>query len=283
MQTERLDDPYRVLGLSRSANFDELKRAYRKLSMTWHPDRHTGGSDADRRAAEARFKQINSAYVTIGELLRERQAPATQAGAAQAEADAAAESDSRIAAIQAVVASVALRVVPSLPRYAYRRVIAVVEQVLFETIAVGDQAFVGGFSALLREAMLLVGMDDSLRADALKVLDATVDELEWRGGHGETAAVWQQLLQPLSRARDPHAAPARPLAPAGIAQHPEWIRLEELLRPEPALVVCQGALAFIVVLLLLPILPVAGALRFLLLLLDLGALGAVTFAPRGTT
>lgn len=281
MQTEPLDDPYRVLGLPRSATLDELKRAYRKLSMTWHPDRHTGGSDADRRAAELRFKQINSAYVTIGELLREPRAGSAQPATARAEADAVVESDSRIAAIQAVVASVALRVVPSLPRYAYRRVIAVVEQLLFETIAIGDRAFVGGFSTMMREAMLLVGMDNSLRADALKVLDATVDELEWRG-YGAGPEVWQQLLQPLTRARDPQSAPPRPLAPAGIDQRPQWIRIEDLLRQEPALVVCQGALAFIVLLLLLPILPVAGAWRFLLLLLDLAALGGITFAPRGT-
>src|SRR5437762_13595221 len=48
---------YDILGVSRSANADELKRAYRKLAMQYHPDRNP--SD---KSAEHKFKDINEAY-----------------------------------------------------------------------------------------------------------------------------------------------------------------------------------------------------------------------------
>src|SRR5438270_9622715 len=50
-------DFYDILGVSRSANADELKRAYRKLAMQCHPDRNPGD-----KSAEHKFKEINEAY-----------------------------------------------------------------------------------------------------------------------------------------------------------------------------------------------------------------------------
>ncbi len=53
-------DLYGVLGLSKNASPDELKRAYRKMSKEWHPDKHKGD-----KAAETKFKEINEAYETL--------------------------------------------------------------------------------------------------------------------------------------------------------------------------------------------------------------------------
>ncbi len=50
-------DFYELLGVSRDANADVVKKAFRKLAMTCHPDRHPGD-----KAAEQKFKDINEAY-----------------------------------------------------------------------------------------------------------------------------------------------------------------------------------------------------------------------------
>src|SRR5271155_5509725 len=50
-------DYYATLGVARDASGEDLKRAYRKLAMKFHPDRNPGD-----KQAEARFKEVNEAY-----------------------------------------------------------------------------------------------------------------------------------------------------------------------------------------------------------------------------
>jgi len=58
--TKTLRNPYEVLGVTRSADAAEIKAAYRRLAMRYHPDRNPGD-----RAAEERFKEISEAYATL--------------------------------------------------------------------------------------------------------------------------------------------------------------------------------------------------------------------------
>ncbi|MDO4616504.1 MAG: J domain-containing protein [Lachnospiraceae bacterium] len=56
-------DPYEVLGVSRDADTDEIKKAYRKLSRIYHPDANVNNPDKDK--AEEKFKEIQQAYKQI--------------------------------------------------------------------------------------------------------------------------------------------------------------------------------------------------------------------------
>ena len=55
-------DFYEILGLSKSASQEEIKKAYRKLSMKYHPDKVGHLGDEFQKIAETKMKEINAAY-----------------------------------------------------------------------------------------------------------------------------------------------------------------------------------------------------------------------------
>lgn len=55
-------DPYKELGVSRSASQDEIKKAFRKLAKDLHPDKNPGNA-----AAEERFKRVTAAFDLLGD------------------------------------------------------------------------------------------------------------------------------------------------------------------------------------------------------------------------
>ncbi|QDW75257.1 J domain-containing protein [Lachnospiraceae bacterium KGMB03038] len=58
-----MTDPYSVLGVSRNASDEEIKKAYRSLSRKYHPDANINNPNKDQ--AEARFKEVQQAYQQI--------------------------------------------------------------------------------------------------------------------------------------------------------------------------------------------------------------------------
>ncbi|CAN0896750.1 DnaJ homolog subfamily B member 13 [Linum grandiflorum] len=56
-------DYYKVLQVDRNASDDDLKKAYRKLAMKWHPDKNPN----NKKDAEAKFKQISEAYEVLSD------------------------------------------------------------------------------------------------------------------------------------------------------------------------------------------------------------------------
>jgi len=53
---------YKILGVSKTANDNEIKKAYRKRALEHHPDRHASSSDEEKADQEKRFKDVNEAY-----------------------------------------------------------------------------------------------------------------------------------------------------------------------------------------------------------------------------
>ena len=58
-----MNDPYKVLGVSRDATDEEIKRAYRELARKYHPDNYAGNPLAD--LVQDKMKEINEAYDQI--------------------------------------------------------------------------------------------------------------------------------------------------------------------------------------------------------------------------
>src|SRR2546423_11163002 len=63
MATHAKRDYYEVLGVVRTANGDEIKSAYRKAALKWHPDRNP----ETKEAAEGKFREATEAYSILSD------------------------------------------------------------------------------------------------------------------------------------------------------------------------------------------------------------------------
>jgi curved DNA-binding protein len=60
------NDYYKVLGVGEKASQDEIKKAYRKLAVKYHPDKHPD----NKKEAEEKFKKVSEAYYVLGDKKR---------------------------------------------------------------------------------------------------------------------------------------------------------------------------------------------------------------------
>ncbi len=63
------DDYYKALGLDRSASTEDIKKAYRRLALKYHPDRNP----SDKKNAEEKFKKISEAYAVLSDPEKRKQ------------------------------------------------------------------------------------------------------------------------------------------------------------------------------------------------------------------
>ncbi len=65
MFSESLEDAYKVLEISSDASDEEIKKAYRKMAMKYHPDKVSHLGDDFKEAAKKKFQKVNEAYERI--------------------------------------------------------------------------------------------------------------------------------------------------------------------------------------------------------------------------
>ncbi len=65
MFVESVDSDYKILDVTNSATEEEVKKAYRKLALRFHPDRLQGLSDNEKKSAEDKFIRVQKAYENI--------------------------------------------------------------------------------------------------------------------------------------------------------------------------------------------------------------------------
>lgn len=60
-------DYYKILEIDRNASDADIKRAFKKLSIKWHPDKWSSKSEKEQKEAEERFKEVNEAYQVLSD------------------------------------------------------------------------------------------------------------------------------------------------------------------------------------------------------------------------
>merc|ERR1711997_414704 len=67
LKKSKRKDYYKILGVDRSANDDEIKKGYRKRALVHHPDRHAGASEEEKKEHEKKFKEVGEAYGVLSD------------------------------------------------------------------------------------------------------------------------------------------------------------------------------------------------------------------------
>merc|ERR1712072_1419899 len=67
LKKSKRKDYYKILGVAKDANDDEIKKAYRKRALIHHPDRHSSATEEERKEHEKKFKELGEAYAILSD------------------------------------------------------------------------------------------------------------------------------------------------------------------------------------------------------------------------
>jgi len=67
LKKSKRKDFYKILAVDKTANEEEIKKAYRKRAMVHHPDRHSGATEQEKREHETKFKEVGEAYAVLSD------------------------------------------------------------------------------------------------------------------------------------------------------------------------------------------------------------------------
>ena len=67
LKKSKRKDLYKLLGVTRKATDHEIKKAYKKMALQLHPDRHTGASDEEKADMEKKFKELGEAFEILSD------------------------------------------------------------------------------------------------------------------------------------------------------------------------------------------------------------------------
>ena len=57
-----MNNYFKILEIPNNSSKDDIRKAYKKMALKWHPDRHSNDSEEEKKIAESKFKEIGEAY-----------------------------------------------------------------------------------------------------------------------------------------------------------------------------------------------------------------------------
>lgn len=67
LKKSKRKDYYKILGVTKQASEEEIKKAYRKRALVHHPDRHASATEAEKKDQEKKFKEVGEAYTILSD------------------------------------------------------------------------------------------------------------------------------------------------------------------------------------------------------------------------
>ncbi|GAC1427939.1 MAG: hypothetical protein NVSMB65_01040 [Chloroflexota bacterium] len=203
-------DPYQVLGVAAGATERDLRRAYHRLSLKWHPDHHMQSGPAAIARAEAEFKRVNHAYVLACQAVQIRRPPTP------AQVRQRTRQEEQLDTVARTCTSARLMMIAQywgLNPYTYRREVEVARQILADAVVFGTRAFPAGLDRALPSILI----EQSLAAEEAHMRELLAEAMQIiidRAPDDEVAA-WEAIFAPLGYRRPAPAPKARqPVRPA---------------------------------------------------------------------